>query len=140
MDKKELITEEIPLSEEGLKNKQLEKRAKEIDIYKLEREIEELELLLDKDVLTRQIKDSISDIKKNIENKQDEKGVKLSDADCDALKIRIKMFEKDLEQDITNKTVRVKLSKLHSQKEFEEGNLKTIEKQIRERKVISVHR
>ena len=140
MEEKELIREEIPLSEEGLKNKQLEKRKKETEIYKLARQVEEATLLLEQNILTRQLQDNINDMLRDVERKENSKGEKLTEADVDYIKIRIQMLEKDIKEDISNKTLRLKISDFNSQLEFEKHNLSVIEKQIREKKVISVHR
>jgi hypothetical protein len=140
MDNKELIKEEIALTEEGLKNKHLEKRAIEIKIYQTERQLEELEMFLEKDILTRQLKDNIDRINKDIERKKDSAGNELTDTDIDALNIRLSMFAKDINNDIPNSTLRIKISEVAKQVDFLKENLGVIEKQIREKKVISIHR
>jgi hypothetical protein len=140
MESKELITEEITLTEEGLKNKQLEKRKKECEIYEISKQIIKREMLLEKDILNRQIKESLAKLRTDIERKENSKGEQLSDADIDYLTILIALNELDLKEDISNKTLRTQLSDLNGQLEFEKHNLSVIEKQIREKKVISVHR
>jgi hypothetical protein len=96
--------------------------------------------LIEKDILNRQIKESLAKLRTDIERKENSKGEQLSDADIDYLTILIALNELDLKEDISNKTLRTQLSDLNGQLEFEKHNLSVIEKQIREKKVISVHR
>jgi hypothetical protein len=140
MEDKKLIKEEIALTEEGLKNKQVEKRKKELEIYKISRKVTEFELYLEKDILNGQIKETITLIKKDIESGKNKKGEELTPTEIEALKINLFLLEQDFKEDIPNRNLRTQLSELKGQLEFEKHNLSVIEKQIREKKVISIHR
>lgn len=140
MEDKKLIKEEIALTEEGLKNKQVEKRQKELEIYRISRKVTEFELYLEKDILNGQIKENITLIKKDIESGKNKKGEELTPTEIEALKINLLLLEQDFKEDIPNRNLRTQLSELKGQLEFEKHNLGVIEKQIREKKVISIHR
>ena len=139
-EKAELKEEIIVLNEIGIKNKNLERRVLKQRIYEAQRQINEITDLLDENVLSNQTLFKIKKMEEMIFKGEDSEGNELCEADKRAVKIKIKYLQEDIKEQFAEEKLRLKMIELQGMVEENEKNLKIVEKQIRERKIVNKHR
>ena len=139
-EKAPLKEEIIELNETGLKNKQLEKRGLQQRIYQNQRLVDEMTDLLDKKVIRGQTEFKIKKMEEMIEKGKDDEGNELCEADKEAVRIKMKYLKRDMEEGIQEESLRLKITELSSVIEEDSKNLKIVEKQIREKRIVNKHR
>ena len=139
-EKAELKEDVILLNEIGIKNKNLERRVLKQRIYEAQRQIDEITDLLERDVLKEQTLFKIKKMKEMVVKGEDSEGNELCDADKIAVEIKIKYLKKDVKEQFAEEKLRLKIIELQGMVEENEKNLKIVEKQIRERKIVNKHR
>ena len=130
----------ILLNEIGIQNKNLERRGIKMQIYDFQRQLDEIEDILEQNILKEQTEFKITKMNEMVKNGEDDDGHELGEADKKAVILKVKYLIRDMKENIQEEKLRLKLVEIKAQIVELKNNLKIVEKQIRERKIVSIHR
>ncbi len=128
--------QEIQLSDLDLKRKKIDSLKIELEILKSEGKMKRFEKWLESDYVSRSFKKGIEELSKTVESGKDEDGKEIDDITLEDLKIQLEIKKEELEKEIPKKELKVALEDLREKVENGKRNLKTLNKQIREKKMI----
>jgi len=127
---------EITFTDEDIKRFKLDRLDKEIKVIKTESNLARMEKWLESDYSRRNFSAGIDELKKVIEAGVDIEGKEVDELAMEDLKIQVELREKELEQDLPNKELRVSIEKSRDNIDMEKANIKKLDNYIRDKRTI----
>jgi predicted nucleic acid-binding Zn-ribbon protein len=131
MEKKEIV-----LTEEQINRLKLDNSRREINIIKIESQLERAETWLSTGYHKRVFEAGVEDLRKAVKSGKNLEGKEIDDLELEELKVQLIIREKELKEDLPGKELRLNIADTREKLEKEISDLKKVEKQIREKKII----
>lgn len=136
----ELIRQEIALEGKALEDKKHELDLKKFQVKNLKLQLDFFEEKLEKGIMDLQSEGKIEMMQKMVDEKKDRDEKNITLGDVEEIKLRIKSEKRALDSDMPRKQLEFNIKQHKENLSLEENNLKVLETQVKEKKIITAYK